>query len=469
MGAQTKPFLKLAEEITYFVRATEVRVLNVVTSIEDREVVVAQLGLAEGHGYNHSPFFTIEDAHSAESDGWAGRAERMRSLYEERREGMAKEGISLPALPRPSHAEQPGGTFGRVCAHILDAVTKATPLLQGLVVVLAPTEMARATAFEQVLRDIIAIPALEALRFIVTDLDTSSVPSLVKEHGEERARDTTCLEDRDAVRAEQQRRIARAAAAPVDAPLQAQMGFAAPDVAPPPRPGKPTGTALPKELAALLGPSAALYGEAGAEVRRNVYAAANALQTKRGDDAVRHQRAAADTCFALGLEREGSILELVLAAYLLQLQQAKAAREVYARVGKRAEASDGALAARAYLGLGAALAVEREAEATTTAYARAGELAQAGGEPLLAIEAYRLAGQVAFEATATQLAMSMWQRALGIAEGIPPESIAVSSAAATARALAAACERRGLREQARSLLAQADRFEAATNDPGPSE
>jgi hypothetical protein len=65
--------------------------------------------------------------------------------------------------------------------------------------------------------------------------------------------------------------------------------------------------------------------------------------------------------------------------------------------------------------------------------------------------------------------MSMWQRALGIAEGIPPESIAVSSAAATARALAAACERRGLREQARSLLAQADRFEAATNDPGPSE
>ena len=469
MGAQTKPFLKLSEEITYFVRATEVRLLNVVTSIEDREVVVAQLGLAEGHGFNRSPFFTLEDATTADSDGWAGRAERMRALYEERREPMMKEGVALPALPRLSHADQSGATFGRACAHVLDAVSKSAPLLQGLVVVLAPTEMAAGVAFEQVLREIIAIPSLEALRFIVLDLDTSSVSSLVQELGEERGMETTCTVDREALRQEQQRRIARAAAAPAGAPLQAQMGFAAPNVAPPPRPGKPAGTELPKELAALLGPSAALSGEAGAEVRRNVYAAAHALQTKRGDEAVRHQRAAADTCFALGLEREGSILELVLAAYLLQLQQAKAAREVYARVGRRAEALDGALAARAYLGLGAALAVERDAQESAKAYARAGELAEAGAEPLLAIEAYRLSGQVAFEATATQLAMSMWQRALGIAEGIPPESVAVSSAAATARALAAACERRGLREQARSLLAQADRFEAATADPGPSE
>ncbi len=226
---------------------------------------------------------------------------------------------------------------------------------------------------------------------------------------------------------------------------------------------------LPPELLAALGPAAALAGPAGDEVRRHVYGAAHAIQTGHGDAAIREQRAATERCFALGLDREGTILELVLAAYHLQIEQRKQAQEVYTRAATRAERLDKALAARAYLGLGAALAVDKEPRDSAAAYARAGELARDANEPLVAMESYRLAGQVALESGSTKVAMTMWQRALGIAEGVPPEAVAASSAATTARALAAVCERNGLHEPARSLLEQADRFERTTADPGPSE
>jgi hypothetical protein len=468
MGAQTKPFLKLSEDLTFFVRATEVRLLNIVTSTEDREILLAQLTVAEGHAFNRSPFFTLEDAHEVVNEGWASRAERMRVIHGERREALAGDGIQLPPLPPLAHADNPRVTFGRECAQIAAAHEK-TESLRGLVVILAPARMERPEVFEQALRELLAMPSLEPVRLIVVDLETSSVAGLAQELGEERAIETTCIVDREALREEQKRRIARAASAPIGAPLQAQIGFAAPQVVPPPRVGRPAAPSLPPELATALGASAALAGEAGAEVRRDVYAAAHAMQTGRGDDAIRHQRAAADRCLGLGLGREGCILELVLAAYHVQLQRPLIARDVYARAAARAEAFDKGLAARAFLGLGAALAVEREARESTLAYARAGELAQEAKETLIALEAFRLAGQVALEATSTNLAMSMWQRALAVAEGLPSEAIAASSAATTARALAAACERRGLHAQARSLLGQADRFELGEPDPGPSE
>src|SRR5437868_1393844 len=98
MGAQAKPFLKLNEDLTFFVRATEVRLLNIITSDADREMVIAQLAVTEGNAFNRSPFFILEDGHEQGADGWAARAERARVIHEERR-GATKDELRLPALP----------------------------------------------------------------------------------------------------------------------------------------------------------------------------------------------------------------------------------------------------------------------------------------------------------------------------------------------------------------------------------
>ncbi|HEY2517784.1 MAG TPA: hypothetical protein VGI39_43240 [Polyangiaceae bacterium] len=467
MGAQTKPFLKLSEDLTFFVRAREVRLFNVVTCVEDRRVVLTQVALAEGHGFNQSPFFVLEDGHAPDEEGWDARAERMRVIHEERRAAMAGGEVALPPLPPLLHADHGRVTFARQCAQVAGTYSMAP--FEGVVVVLAPARMAEPAAFEAAVRDYLASPHLRDVRFVVVDLDESSVARLLEELGEEQVLRVRCAVDRAALREEQEQQLARAASAPAGAGLYAPLGGVGPRVAPPPRVDAPPPPLPASELATVLGGAAPLAGEVGEEIRKRVFGAAHALQRGRGEEAIAHQRAAVDRCFALGLEREGCLLEVVLGAYYVRAGEPRRAREVYERAAARAERIDLTLAAQAYLGLGAVLAVEREAKDSTLAYARAGEIAESAGERLVAVEAFRLAGQVALEAHAPTLAMSMWQRGLAVAEEIPATAVAMSSAPATARALAAACERRGLRAQARSLLEQADRFERTTTDPGPSE
>jgi hypothetical protein len=468
MSASTRPFLELEEELTFFVRATEVRLLSIVTSPDDRAAVLAQVQVAEGNAYNRSPFAVLEDAVAEGEDGWFARAERLRALHDERRAGMANGGGALPELPPCGPFDDGRERFARTAVQCVEAHGRCPPLT-GLVVVLAPTQMADARRFENAIRRLLELPVLEAVRFVVIDVDASSVDGLVRDLGDERGMQTQCRVDPAELRREQERRIARIAAASPSAPLEVQLGFAGPNVTPPPRPGKEAPQAVPPATGQALGPAAALAGPLGAEVRRLVYAGAHALQSGRGDEALRFQQAAATHCYDAGLEREGCLMELTLAAYLVQLELRHEAREVYTRAGARAERIDPALAARAYLGLGATWLLDRNTQDAASAYARAADLAEAAGEPLVTLEALRLAGQVALDAGATDAAIGTWRRAVALAEGVPATQVAVSSAPTIARALAALLDRRGLHDSAASLLQQADRFEAAANDPGPSE
>jgi hypothetical protein len=468
MSASTRPFLELEEELTFFVRAAEVRLFNIVTSSDDRAAVLAQVQIAEGNAYNRSPFAILEDADSDGEDGWFSRAERLRAIHEERRAGLAEEGGALPELPPCGPFDDGLDRFSFTAAQILSAHAHCPPL-SGAVAVLAPTQMADARRFEAGVRRLLETPGLDALRLIVIDADAPSVEGVLRDLGEERGMQATCRVDPAELRREQERRIARIAAASPSAPLEVQLGFAGPNVTPPPRPGKEAPQTVPPAAGQALGPAAALAGPLGAEVRRLVYAGAHALQSGRGEEALRFQQAAATHCYDAGLEREGCLMELTLAAYLVQLELRHEAREVYTRAGARAERIDPALAARAYLGLGAAWLLDRNTQDAANAYARAADLAEAAGEPLVTLEALRLAGQVALDAGASDAAIATWRRAVALAEGVPATQVAVSSAPTIARALAALLDRRGLHDSAVSLLQQADRFEAAAHDPGPSE
>ncbi|MFY1831922.1 hypothetical protein ACN47A_38760, partial [Myxococcus fulvus] len=79
--------------------------------------------------------------------------------------------------------------------------------------------------------------------------------------------------------------------------------------------------------------------------------------------------------------------------------------------------------------------------------------------PLLAIEAWRLAGQIALQSAAEPQAVSCFKQAITLAQGSEPQQAQLSSAPEAARQLASLCRLRGLEAQAVSLFEQADQME----------
>ncbi len=83
--------------------------------------------------------------------------------------------------------------------------------------------------------------------------------------------------------------------------------------------------------------------------------------------------------------------------------------------------------------------------------------------PIVAIEAYRCAGQLAMNAHADRAATELWIRAIGVANAALPGEAAASSAPIVARSLAKVLLDLGSRASAQSLLEQADRIESGQN------
>jgi tetratricopeptide (TPR) repeat protein len=172
------------------------------------------------------------------------------------------------------------------------------------------------------------------------------------------------------------------------------------------------------------------------------------------------QREARDVMLKLGLVREGLTAHLMLAGYTHALGDEKAASAEYEAVRKAAATSElWALVSQAHLGMSGICMRQKDWNAAATHYTSAGHAAERGAAAGLAIEAWRLAGQLGLQVGAESQAAQCFQNALRVAEGTTASLQKVSSAPDAARTLAALCERRGLVAQARSLYEQADRYE----------
>lgn len=469
MSAQTiapshRVFADLAEDLTWFIKCPEIRLLHVSTTGTERPIVVHQMALTEGHGHNKSPFFVLEDAHTKDDEGWMARAERITVIHEARRAAMASEGYVLPPITAVDHGGSPLVATASQLEKGLHA-QQGIADLDGLVVVLAPTVLALPETFADSVLSLVQAPSLSRVRFIVVELGELLAQRFVDALGP-RAMSTTCTVDPLIYRREQSEALAASAAAPVGASPEVSAGGAGPkDVIAPPRFGKPARDAefTPEQKALLekeLGPAVALLGPSGALLHKRITGAALAVQEQRFGAAITLQTEAWQQCLAAGLVHLACILELTLAAYLLHSGDPTRSRvsfESAAAASERAGLLD--VAAQARLGLGAALVVQKDFEGSIHQYDRAGELATKGNSPLLAIEAWRTAGQIALRARAESAAVVAWKRALSAADAAPPEVLAQSSAPTVARALAKVMVDNGSFAAANSLIAQAEEYE----------
>ena len=453
MDSFAKPLRALAEDAAWFAREKALRLFHVVTSSDLRDSVLDVVMGQEFHADNHSPFLRLEDAYSTESRGWDARALRVREQHAARCEAMAKEGQVLPSLPPPaSENDNALAAFAVLLRQVADA--RCAPL-QGLVVVLAPTRLEDVREWQRELRALLEAPQLADVRWVVVEVDNSSMGPIV-EALETRALSNTCRVDEEALQEELARMLERAGGAASGAPGPAQAGAAWPrGVVPPPRKGKSTPS--PAQVEAALreaGIAPGIAGESGRQLRQKVLLAAQALRQKKVE-AIRLQREARDLCLGAGLIRESVLMELILASYLAHLGQPAKAIEQYEAAFMRAQQEQlPQLAAQAQLAIGALQFVARKPELAAAAYVRGAECAKAANVTLLAIEGYRLAGQAWADLGKEALATQAWRSALAVAEKAPAEEVKASSAAETALALAALCREHGLTAQAQSLEEQ---------------
>jgi hypothetical protein len=460
MDAYARPLEELAGKLGGFIRARELRLCQIVTTAELRPAALKIAAGQEFHADNRSPFVVLEDAFVRGDDGFAARLERVRQIHARRREAMAKEGIDLPALPALPTARDPRAAFAQ---QLVQAVMASAPPLEGLVVVLAPTRVDDPEAFGQAIEALVLVRELGVVRWIVIGAGAPTVAPLVKRLGEA-AWSHTCRVDPDAERDELAQLFTAAASAPARSPASARVGAAWPrGVVPPERPGSAApALSEPDEVARALGPQAQLCGEPGAALQHQIIGAAQAVREGRAAEGIRLQMEARDACRRAGLGRESILLELVLASYVVAAGERRKAIDIYERAASRAETAQLAeLAAQAWLGVGALQALERDAARATTAYVRAAELAQAAGSAILAIEGFRMAGQVALGVAGPEAAVRAWRRALEVAAQMTPEEAQASSASEVARQLAALCAANGLEAQAQSLRAQAEPLASA--------
>lgn len=463
MESYAAPVRELAESLKWFVRAREVRCLHATVETDLRKAALTLVAAQEMHPENRAPFFVLEEPFTRADEGWSARVERLRAHHETRRAAFEKEGVTLAALPAQSLTEGPAG----FAAQLQQLLATKVEWNEGLVIALAPTQVDDPARWSALVEQLVKAPALGEVRWVAIDLDTATLGAWVDDLGPRAMRVRSAV-DAAAAQREFGRMLDAIEGAPENVSGPARTGAAWPKgVVPPSRPEYPL--ASPAELEAVLAaagvtvPAAAKLAPALAV---KVLRASQAMRQRRDDEAIRFQREARDLCFAHGMERDGVVMELILASFLVPMERRREAIDVYRQAASRAEArAFGDLSAQAHLAMGALHLLDRRRDDAYVAYHTAATRAEEADLKILAIEAWRMAGETRADVSDTAGATACWQRALAVADAAEPPEAKASSAGEVAARLAAACRAQGLDAQARSLDARA---EALLADQAPT-
>jgi tetratricopeptide (TPR) repeat protein len=260
----------------------------------------------------------------------------------------------------------------------------------------------------------------------------------------------------------------------LDAP-QKMMGRACPRGVTPPRRINEPPPMPPEELAAALSAAGVspAYCEKAPELQRLILEAAVAMKEGDAARALRQQQAAGELASALGVFDVAVLCRIALGSYLIAAGRRDEAllslRDAAALAHKHGFALQ---KAQAHLGIGLLLCLAKRYVESAEAYEASARCAETAKVPVLAIEAWRMAGQVSLQAHDFDKASFAFREAVLVAEKSEVDTVKDSTAAESARKLAEIYDRLGMPDQARSLQAEAEameRGEIGVSDPVLSE
>lgn len=453
MQSYSDPLNNLHEDGSWFARAHELRLWLLRCDADLRKPALTLLPKFEFHHDNRSPWLILVDAHTAGDDGWQLRSNVLARDWAQRVTAFAREGVVQGSVE--ARVGPPGvACFRATLIRMLDAMA---PPLDGLVVVLAPTTVEDADALARELAQLLGDAALGRCRFVVVlDLDVAPPTSLIDALGPRAAQVTLCRVNDNAKASD--------LAAMLGGSDPTRLGMAWPvGVIPPPRVDDPPSIPTPERDALLReeGVDPALV-DGAPQLRVEVLAAAVAMKDGRGAEAIARQSEACRLCAALGLRELEIICRTSLAAYLSGLGERAKAKQVLGETVELAR-SHGLRRGenQALLALGLVHNLDGEYPASIAAYSEAAWAAEAGNEPLLAIEAWRMSGQLAAQQDHDQAAVEAFGHAVRIGRATDAEVVSNSSAPEAARQLATLYTRHSMHDHAASLHALADSMEAS--------
>jgi hypothetical protein len=432
------------------------RLLQITTTEPQRIGLLEHVAAAEHIGENACPFLFIEAPMTKEDDGWFIRRCEVRAQMEmlRARELAHPEGAPVAEMPEDDDADT---DLGRFCLTLAQAVKCCGAPIGGLVVVLTPMAMEDPLRWREEVAALVARPELSRVRWVIVDLQEPTCMDIARGL-EKKARIVYARLDMKAVEADVDALLAGTETAPPGAGGLRLSGAAGPDEAPPKRYNAQTTTPEQIEkLAAEAGvPPAVLQVEPMQKLRGMITGAARAM--RKGDvfEAISKQREARAFCRTIGWRKGAVMMALLLGGYALQADAPKTASAIFMEA--RAEATDEGMAeqaAQAQMALAAGLLLERKEDEAARAFAEAGRLAESLGSSVMAIEGYRMCGQLCMARGDDKHAAQAFVRALECAGEAKPEEKALSSAPEAARALATICRSHELVPQADALEAQA--------------
>lgn len=467
MDSLCKPLERVAEAVEHFVRTPTLKCLYVATTQILRRSVLQHITAAELYEFNTTPFFVFEAATEPGDDGWAVRSDEFRDQWDMLREMVSPDAMD-PLWPEQG-PKTPLARFGLELARAAESIQQPAT---GLTIVLSPVWVSDAETWCRSLTVLLNERSLSRIRFIVVETDTKHGAELVETHRSLMEYVDACVDTR-AITGEDRARLEAMKSVPAGATGARVGGAAGPDLPPPRRRNQPS--PLSHDQAAVkareLGiPAAYLQPDVMHRLHTMLTSAALAARDGKLSEAVRYQREARDFCIAHDMHRESIVNELVLGSYLLQSGNADKALETYRDARRRADAHNLCeQSVLAQMAVGSCLMVLGLHDEAASAYAEAGNLGIEGKSVALAIESFRMCGQIAASRGHIEEAGMAFRRALAVADANPHEA-GGSSAPEAARQLAALCRKYGMSAQADALEAQAAALEcAALKRPGRTE
>jgi tetratricopeptide (TPR) repeat protein len=445
------PLNSLHDDGSWFARAHELRLWVVRCDANLRKTALKLVPQLEFHADNHCAWPVLAHAHMASDDGWQVRANVLVADWARRVTAFAEAGVAQAEVD-PAAGVVGFAAFRATLAAILEAMVEP---LRGLVVVLAPTIVQRPDVLEEALMHLLADSGLQRARWVVlVDVDVPLPRRLLDALGDEHA-----LAGEYRVDEAQHRRdlAAMLQASP------ARFGTAFPVGVEPPRrvdDPPPVSKAERDEALRAAGIDPVLL-DVAPQIRAKVFGAALAMKDGQGREAIELQREARDLCASVGMVEMQVIIWVALASYLSGLDQRREAKRELLGAIELAHAHDLLrVESQAHLALGLLHGLDRAYPEAIHSYVDAAKTAEAGDEPTLAIEAWRMAGQLAAQIGQDDAAANALHEALRVATGVPVSAQKTTSAPEAARQLATIYQRHGVTAQAASLFAQADAMEA---------
>jgi hypothetical protein len=456
MQAISNALNNLLESGSWFVRASEVKLWVIRANSSLRKTAEQMLVGLEFHNDNYSAWVLLPDAHTLSDQGWRHRANRLLGHWEERRKAFRERENLLMPEALPARDILSAGTISSAMAPFKEAclgIDRALrEPLRGGVIVFAPTLLDNLETMEVEIQTLACDPDLRRFRWVWV-LDASQPwPNILGEFGEFAIR-CECIPD-----PEQQKKDFDA----LVSPGTAAFGRAGPrSVKPPRRVDDPP--EIPREQRDELLRKEGVnpdYLDKAPELQRLILGAAIAMKDGKGAEAIRQQRDACDLAASLLLHDVAVLCRIALSSYLSGLGLLDEALDELRLAIKVARSHQLILPeAQAHLAAALTLALDKCFIDAADEYAESARCAENAKMPVLAIEAWRMAGQANLSADLEVEAADCFRHAIRVADHSEVATVQNSTASEVARKLAALYAKRGLPDQEQSLYEQADAME----------